>query len=207
MQFHREKNKHRKKQQELVWKFIEKLKYLDQLRKKTSVVSSWSRSHSPIDNCSLFIWHEEYKPQATNYKYMLCSHSIQQSGHQYSFFSRSAKPAGGFKQVHNKLRMSFWMATEGIVFLHCSYFCKCTKNPLKDTVISTTALKNSFCSHYLRVLLAVLPYKILESWWVIKSVHHEMFCENVMPGRFTKILQAFLIKQLFHSHLLDMRWL
>ena len=46
-----------------------------------------------------------------------------------SFFSRSAKPAGGSEQLHNKLCMSFWMATEGIVFLHCSYFCNCTKNP------------------------------------------------------------------------------
>ena len=104
---------------------------------------------------------------------MLCSHWLQLSERQYSFFSRSAKPAGCFKQLHNKLRMCFWMATEGIVFLNCSYFCKCTKNPLKDTVISTTALKNSFCSHYLRVLLAVLLHKILESWRVFKSVHHE----------------------------------
>ena len=31
------------------WKHME-LKYLDQLRKKTSVVSSWSRSHSPIES-------------------------------------------------------------------------------------------------------------------------------------------------------------
>ena len=70
---------------------------------KTSVVSSWLRSHSPIDNCGLFIRHEEYKSQATSYKYRLCSHSLQQSRRQYSsFFSRSAKPAGGFKQVHNK---------------------------------------------------------------------------------------------------------
>ena len=149
MQFHREKQ--RKKPQKLVWKFIEELKYLDQLRKRTSVVSSWSWSHSPIDNCSLFIRHEECKSQATNYKYRQCSHSLQQSGRQYSFFSRSAKPAGGFKQLHNKLCMSFWMAIEGIVFLHCSYFCNCSKNPLKVTVISTTALKNSFSSHCLRV--------------------------------------------------------
>ena len=114
--------------------------------------------------------------------------------------------AASSKFITSFARVSEWQL-RGIVFLHCSYLCKCTKHPLKDTVISTTALKNSFCSHYLRVLLAVLPYKILESWWVFKSVHHKMFCENVMPGRFTKILQAFLIKQLFHSHLLDMRWL
>ena len=31
------------------WKHME-LKYLDQLQKKTSVVSSWSRSHSPIES-------------------------------------------------------------------------------------------------------------------------------------------------------------
>ena len=87
------------------WKYME-LKYLDQLRKKTSVVSSWSRSHSPshspIDKCGLFIRLEEYKSQATSYKYRLCSHSLQQSRRQYSFFSRSAKTAGGFKQLHKK---------------------------------------------------------------------------------------------------------
>ena len=153
----------------------------------------------------MFIRHEEYKSQATNYKYRLCSHSLQPSRRQYSVFShsakpaggfkqlhnklcshslqpsrrqcsafsRSAKPAGGFKQLHNKLCMSFSMVTEGIVFLHCSYFCNCTKNPLKVTVISTTALKNSFCSHYLRVFLDVLLCKILESRWVFKSVHRE----------------------------------
>ena len=83
------------------WKYME-LKYLDQLWKKTSVISSWLRSHLPIDNCGLFIRHEEYKSQATSYKYRLCSHSLQQSKRQYSFFSRSAKPAGGFKQLHDK---------------------------------------------------------------------------------------------------------
>ena len=31
------------------WKHME-LKYLDQIRKKTSVASSWSRSHSPIES-------------------------------------------------------------------------------------------------------------------------------------------------------------
>ena len=97
-------NKQREKPQELAWKFIE-LKYLDQLRKKTSVVSSWLRSRSPslspIDNCGLFIRHEEYKSQATSYKYRLCSHSLQQSRCQYSF-SRLAKPAGGLKRLHNR---------------------------------------------------------------------------------------------------------
>ena len=108
------------------WKYM-KLKYLDQLRKKTSIFSSWARSHSPIENCSLFIRHKEYKSQVTGYKYRLCSHSLQQSRRQYSFFSHSSKPVGSFKHLHNKLCMSFWMVTEGIVFLHCSYFCNCTK--------------------------------------------------------------------------------
>ena len=81
------------------------------------IVSSWSRSYSLIDNCSLFIWHKEYHKQ------------LQQSRHKYSFFSSSAKAAGGFKQLHNNLCMSFWMATEGIVFLYCSYVCNCAKNP------------------------------------------------------------------------------
>ena len=113
MQFHRKKkDKNKQKSHKSLfeslskntWKHME-LKYLDQLRKKTSVVSSWLRSHSPshslIDDCGLFIKHEEY----TNHKqpeYRLCSHSLQQSRRQYSFFSRSAKPAGGFKQLHNK---------------------------------------------------------------------------------------------------------
>ena len=69
------------------WKYM-KLKYLDQLRKKTSIACSWSWSQSPIDNCfSLFIRHIEYKAQATGYKYRLYSHSLQQSRRQYSFRS------------------------------------------------------------------------------------------------------------------------
>ena len=59
-------------------------------------------SHSPLDNCGLFIRHQEYKSQVTSYKYRLCSLSLEQSRRQYSFFSRSAKPACGFKQLHNK---------------------------------------------------------------------------------------------------------
>ena len=37
-----------------------------------------------IDNCGLFIRHEEYKSQATSYKYRLRNHSPQQSRRQYS---------------------------------------------------------------------------------------------------------------------------
>ena len=68
-----------------------KLKYLDQLRKKTSTVSSWSRRHfSPIDNCSLFIRYKKYKWQATSNNFrQLLQHSQQQWGvrREYSFFS------------------------------------------------------------------------------------------------------------------------
>ena len=60
-------------------------------------------SHSPIDNCSLFIRLQEYKSQVTSFKYRLCSHSLEQSRRQYSFFSRSAKPACGFKQLNTLL--------------------------------------------------------------------------------------------------------
>ena len=143
-----------------------KLKYLDPLRKKTGIVSSWSRSHSPIDNCSMVADNchsskrhkcvnfrlnvnnfelEMNKSQVTlRYKCRLCSHSQQQSRCQYGFFSRSAKPGGGFKQLHNKLIwMSFWMATEGIVFLHCFFFFDCKKNK-KKTVLSTAALQHRF---------------------------------------------------------------
>ena len=42
-------------------------------------------SHSPIDNCGMFIRHQEYKSQVTCYKYRLCSHSLEQSRRQYSF--------------------------------------------------------------------------------------------------------------------------
>ena len=76
------------------------------------IVSSWSRSYSLIDNCSLFIWHKEYHKQ------------LQQSRHKYSFFSSSAKAAGGFKQLHNNLCMSFWMVTEGILFLYSLLFLR-----------------------------------------------------------------------------------
>ena len=41
-------------------------KYLGQLRKKTSVFSSWLRSHSPIDNCDLFVRHEEFTEVCSN---------------------------------------------------------------------------------------------------------------------------------------------
>ena len=122
-----------------------KLKYLDPLRKKTSIVSSWSRSHSPIDNCSMVAdnCHSSKRHKCVNfrlnfnyfelkmnklqvtlsYKCRLCSHSQQQSRRQYGFFSRSAKPGGGFKQLHNKLIwMSFWVS------LHCFFFCDCKKN-------------------------------------------------------------------------------
>ena len=47
-----------------------KQKYLDQLRTKTRVVlHDREATDSPIDNCSLFIRHEENKSQATSYKY------------------------------------------------------------------------------------------------------------------------------------------
>ena len=59
-------------------------------------------SQSPIYKCGLFIRHQEYKSQVTSQKYRLCSHSLEQSRRQYSFFSCSAKPACGFKQLHNK---------------------------------------------------------------------------------------------------------
>ena len=59
-------------------------------------------NHPFLLNPSLFIRHQEYKSQVTSYKYRLCSHSLKQSRRQYSFFSRSAKPACSFKQLHNK---------------------------------------------------------------------------------------------------------
>ena len=58
MQFHRKKkDKNKQKSHKSLfeslskntWKHME-LKYLDQLRKKTGVVSSWSRSHSLIES-------------------------------------------------------------------------------------------------------------------------------------------------------------
>ena len=58
MQFHRKKKDKNKQTShkslfeslsKSTWKHME-LKYLDQLRKKTTVASSWSRSNSPIDS-------------------------------------------------------------------------------------------------------------------------------------------------------------
>ena len=109
MQFHRGKKRQTKKPQEFVWKFIEKHMEIHETKiprpatKKDKIsiaVSARPRSHSLIDNCSLFIRYKEYKSQATSYKYGLCSHSLQQSRRQYSFFSRSAKPADSLKQLH-----------------------------------------------------------------------------------------------------------
>jgi len=194
MQFHRGKKSHKSLFESVsrnTWKYM-KLKYVDQLRKKTSIVSSWSRSHSPIDNCSMVAdnCHSSKRHKCVNsrlnfnyfelkmnksqvtlsYKCRLCSHSQQQSRRQYGFFSRSAKPAGVFTQLHNKLIcISFWMATEVIVFLHCFFFCDCKKNPKKRYFrrlhfnIVLFPLSASF--------LAVLLCKILESRWVFKSVH------------------------------------
>ena len=140
------------------WRYM-KLKYLNQLRKKTSIFSSWSRSHSPIDNCSLFILYKvEYKSQATSYKYMLCSHSLQ-----HSFFSRSAKPADGFKQLNgdrgNSLPPLFLLLVSAPKIQIHSDFGGCTS---KSFLFSLSA---SF--------FAVLLCEILESRWVFKSVHRK----------------------------------
>ena len=143
MQFHREKTNTQISHKSLLeslskntWKDM-KLKYPRPATKEDKNCFFMIVRPLPDRNCSLFIRHKEYKSQATSCKYRPCSHSLQQSGHQYSF-SYSAKPAGGFKQLCNRC-MSFWMATEEIVFLHCSYFCNCTKNQI------------SCCSHYRRV--------------------------------------------------------
>ena len=116
MQFRRKKkDKNKQKSHKSLFESLSKntWQHMEQkvpwpVTKEESVVSSWSRSHirrlchSPIDNCGLFIRHQEYKSQVTSYKYRLCSHSLEQSRRQYSFFSRSAKKACGFKQLHNK---------------------------------------------------------------------------------------------------------
>ena len=108
----RKKTKQTKKPQELVWRFVEKhmkthgTKVPWPATKEDKccffMIAKPFASHSPIDNRGLFIRHQEYKSQVTSYKYRPCSHSLKQSRRQYSFFSRSAKPAGGFKQLHNK---------------------------------------------------------------------------------------------------------
>ena len=95
--------KETKKPQELVWKFIEKHIKIHKTKipwpatKEDKWCFLWSRSHSPshspIDNCSLFIRHEEDKSQATSYKYRLCSHSL---------LTAIQTSVYGFKQLHNK---------------------------------------------------------------------------------------------------------
>ena len=78
------KNKQTKKPQEFfeslsknTWKYM-KLKYLDLLRRETNIFPLWSRRHSPIDNCSLFIQHKEQyidlaraKKEAPNSKFII----------------------------------------------------------------------------------------------------------------------------------------
>ena len=143
MQFHwkkkRNKQKKRnKKAKRVCLKFIDKhkkireTKYLDQLRKKTSIVSSWSWSHSPIDNCSLSIRHKvniNHKQLAANTGYA-ATHYGNPGVSIYSFFSRSVKPVGGYKQLFNKLCINFLNGNRWNGFPpSCSYFCNCTKNP------------------------------------------------------------------------------
>ena len=116
MQFHRKKkDKNKQKSHKSLferlskntWKHME-LKYTLTSYERRQVLFLHDReairrsSHSPIDNCGLFIHHQKYESQVTNYKYRLCSHSLEQSRRQYSFFSCSVKPACGFKQLHNK---------------------------------------------------------------------------------------------------------
>ena len=103
----------KKKPQEFVWKFIEKHMKIHETKirrpatKEDKYVSSWSRSHSPIDSCSLFIRNKNinHKQLATNAGYAAIHYSNSGVGIRHDW------------------------ATEGIVFLHCSYFCNCTKNP------------------------------------------------------------------------------
>ena len=106
MQFHRGNKQSNKQKSHKVylkdyrktWKY-RKLDQAVNTSTKISIVSSWSRSHSPVDNCSLFIRRKEYKSLGTSYKYREWSHSLQQSRRQYSFLLRSAKLAGGVKQA------------------------------------------------------------------------------------------------------------
>ena len=97
------------------WRYM-KLKYVDQLQKKTSIVSSWSRSHSPIDSCSLFIRHKNinHKQLATNTGYAAIHYG---------------NPGVGIG--HDR-------ATEGIVFLHWSYFVTAPKIQIHSNVDGCT---------------------------------------------------------------------
>ena len=146
MQFHREKNKQRKKSQKGLFESLSKNQNTSTSYERRQVLflhdrettRRWIITAACLSDIQI---NTNHKQLTTNTGYAAIRYS--KSRRQYSSFPRSAKPAGGFEQFHNKLCMSFWMATEGIVFLHCSYFCKCTKTPLTVTVISTAALKNS----------------------------------------------------------------
>ena len=118
---------------------------------------------------------EEWIKKNINHKqseYRLCSHSLQQSRHQYSFFSRSAKPAGGFKQLHN--------ITAPKIQIHSN--------------LDSCYLKILFLHVICQVFLAVLLCKILESRWVFKSVHRDnvLIFHSSRPGDSVRALTVLI---------------
>ena len=135
-----------------------------------------------------------------------------------------------FSKTSWRLQTTSGQAIEVIVFLHCSYFCYCTENP-NSQQFRRPSLKNSFSSHYLpgfqlsccvksqipdeilKVLsLQCFDFSFIQSRRVCsrvdsfdRRVTSEQRKSLVFSGLFNETLQAFLIKQLFHSRLLDMR--
>ena len=108
------------------WKY-RKLKYLDQIRKTTSIVSSWSRNHSPVDNCSLFIRHKEYHKQlAINKGYAAIHYSNPGVSIASSLVQQSQLAAS-----NNFITTCAWVSEifgdRRNSFLYCSHVCNCTK--------------------------------------------------------------------------------
>ena len=180
MQFHREKKTNKQKSHKSLfeslskntWRYM-KLKYLDQLRKKTGTVSSWSRSQSPIDNCSLFIRYKvENKSQATSYKYMLCGHSPQQWGVSIaSFLVQQNQQTASNNFITSFAWVSEWWPRD-ISAPKIQIHCDCDGCTSKFFLFSLSA---SF--------LAVLLCKILESRWLFKSVHRKSVLIFIHPVR------------------------
>ena len=187
-------------------------------------MSSWSWSHSPIDNCSLSIRPKvniNHKQLAANTGYA-ATHYGNPGVSIYSFFSRSAKPVGGYKQLFNKLCINFLNGNRWNGFLpSCSCFCNCTKNPnsqyaseaswqrgtgkmpYRDSATPLQCFDFSFIQ-FVRALTVLIDV------WHVKSRSPSSFLvgsNKIKSARFIVFLRALLIKQSFHLRLLDMMWL
>ena len=166
------KKKRNKKAKRVCLKFIDKhkkireTKHLDQLWKKTSIVSSWSWSHSPIDNCSLSIRHKvniNHKQLAANTGYAAIHYCNPGVSIASSLLQQNQLAATN--NFITSFALIFWMATEEMVFLHLVLtFVTAPKIQIHSNFDGCTSqfFLVSLSERFLDVLLC----KILESRWV-----------------------------------------